>query len=239
MPGLFRGRRASAAPDFPIILRPHRRARRLRLRIDPDRGQVILVIPPGTTHRDALAWAKAHENWARNALSALPQRQEITDGSYLPLFGQSHRVDWQPEAGRRVRIEGDRIMVGGAKDQLESRLMRFLKAEALRLLDDETRAIAAAHGLAVQKVGIGDPRSRWGSCSANGSIRYSWRLIFAPPEVRRAVVAHEVAHLKHLDHGPLFHALVDLMVGAEAAKARLWLRREGAALHRIGRPKFV
>ena len=76
--------------------------------------------------------------------------------------------------------------------------------------------------------------SRWGSCSAAGAIRYSWRLILAPEFVRRATVAHEVAHLVHLNHGPDFHALVERLLGADPRPARAWLKREGAALHRIG-----
>ena len=85
------------------------------------------------------------------------------------------------------------------------------------------------------RVGIGDPLSRWGSCSSGGTIRYSWRLVMAPDFVRRATVAHEVAHLVHMNHGPVFHALVAELHGADPRPARLWLRREGAGLHGIGR----
>jgi len=87
----------------------------------------------------------------------------------------------------------------------------------------------------VSKVGVGDPVSRWGSCSASGTIRYSWRLVLAPDFVRRATVAHEVAHRVHLNHGRDFHALVATLLGADPAPARAWLRREGAGLHRFGR----
>jgi predicted metal-dependent hydrolase len=90
-------------------------------------------------------------------------------------------------------------------------------------------------GVKASRIGIGDPVSRWGSCSASGAIRYSWRLILAPEAVRRATVAHEVAHLVHLNHGPEFHALVEQLYGADPRPARRWLKREGAALHRIGR----
>jgi predicted metal-dependent hydrolase len=93
------------------------------------------------------------------------------------------------------------------------------------------RPLDAAPG----RVGIGDPVSRWGSCSGSGTIRYSWRLILAPDFVRRATVAHEVAHLVHLDHGPDFHALVTRLLAEDPRPARTWLRRHGAALHRVGR----
>ncbi|HVJ02987.1 MAG TPA: M48 family metallopeptidase, partial [Sphingomonas sp.] len=84
-------------------------------------------------------------------------------------------------------------------------------------------------------VSIGDPRGRWGSCASSGAIRYSWRLILAPQHVRRATVAHEVAHRIHMNHSPAFHRLVALLYEADPTPAREWLRRNGAMLHRVGR----
>jgi predicted metal-dependent hydrolase len=86
----------------------------------------------------------------------------------------------------------------------------------------------------VARVAVADQRSRWGSCSSTGAIRYSWRLILAPEHVRRATAAHEVAHRVHMNHGPEFHALVDDLFGSSVRPANDWLRRHGAALHRIG-----
>ena len=113
--------------------------------------------------------------------------------------------------------------------------MRWLKRHALDVLSRETAEYAAKAGVAVTRVGVGDPTSRWGSCSSSGAIRYSWRLILAPDHVRRATVAHEVAHRVHMNHSPRFHALVEQLFGADPKPARLWLRREGAGLHRFGR----
>src|SRR3546814_8598951 len=101
------------------------------------------------------------------------------------------------------------------------RIERWLKAQALDLVERESRALAAAAGLAVGRVGIGDPRSRWGSCTATGDLRYSWRLAMAPDHVRRATVAHEVAHLRHMDHGPAFHALVGELHDGDRKSTRL------------------
>ena len=85
-------------------------------------------------------------------------------------------------------------------------------------------------------VAIGDPRGRWGSCASSGAIRYSWRLILAPRFVRRATVAHEVAHRVHMNHGPAFHALVaELWTKAIRRDRARWLRAHGAALHWVGR----
>ena len=95
--------------------------------------------------------------------------------------------------------------------------------------------IAAKIGVFVPPIGIGDPVSRWGSCASSGQIRYSWRLILAPSFVRRATVAHEVAHRIHMNHGAAFHALVKKTLGEDPVPARKWLRSNGSALHWFGR----
>ena len=118
---------------------------------------------------------------------------------------------------------------------LVPRLMRWLRSQSGLLLDRESREFADRAGVSLTRVSVGDPISRWGSCSSHGSIRYNWRLILAPDWVRRATVAHEVAHRVHMNHGPAFHMLVADLLGQDPTHARLWLRRHGASLHRFGR----
>jgi len=218
----------------PLTLRVSGRARRLLLRVDRRSGGLTLTVPKGVSRRRALAWAAEHGDWARRAVAALPTRVALEPGAVVPLYGRPHRIDWAPERSRRVVVEGDVLRCGGPAETLEARLLRWLRAEALAVLTAETRAVAAGERLAVERVSVGDPRSRWGSCTGSGNIRYSWRLIMAPDFVRRATVAHEVAHLVHMNHGPHFHALAARLFGGDPAPARAWLRREGAVLHRIG-----
>ena len=111
----------------------------------------------------------------------------------------------------------------------------WLRRAALDLLSRETDEIAARAEVAVSKVVVGDARGRWGSCASSGVIRYSWRLVLAPSFVRRATVAHEVAHRVHMNHGPAFHALAAELFGDDPAPARAWLRQHGAGLHWYGR----
>lgn len=210
-------------------------ARVMRLRVDPRTGGVLLTVPRRVSRRRALAWAAGHRQWIEDALARVPARTAIGPGSTVPLYGSPHVVDWAPGRRRTVEPTGERLVVGGPLEGLEARVLRWLKRHAIDLLDRETRALAAKAGVRVARVGVGDPLSRWGSCSSSGSIRYNWRLILAPEFVRRATVAHEVAHLVHMNHGPQFHALVDELLEADARPARLWLRRHGAQLHRIGR----
>ena len=103
------------------------------------------------------------------------------------------------------------------------------------MLSHETAEFAALAGVGVTAVAVGDARGRWGSCAAHGAIRYSWRLILTPDFVRRATVAHEVAHRIHMNHGPEFHALAARLSGNKDRAAGRWLRQHGAALHWIGR----
>ena len=219
----------------PLTMRVSARARRMRLRVDPRTRIVLLTVPRRTSQRHALAWAAEHREWVEATLAAIPQAMPLVPGAIIPLFGLPHRIDWERTRPRRIAAAEGRLLAGGPAEGLEARLLRWLKGQAAALLESETRELAAKAGVEAVRIRVGDPVSRWGSCSAGGGIRYNWRLVMAPEFVRRATVAHEVAHLVHLNHGPEFHALVRALLGADPRPARLWLRREGAGLHRVGR----
>lgn len=218
----------------PLLLRVNRRARKMTLRLDRRGDRLTLTIPASVSRRKALAWAATHEDWARGAVAAQPEAARLVPGAELMLFGRPHLIDWNEARPRRVALAEDRIVCGGPAEGLEARLLRWLRRQALEVLTRETGEYAAKLGKLAGKVSIGDPRSRWGSCSARGDIRYSWRLILTPDFVRRATVAHEVAHMVHMHHGPDFHALVEQLLGEDPTPARTWLRREGASLYRVG-----
>ena len=207
----------------------------MRLKVDPRTGAVVLTIPRRVSQKKALAWAAGHRDWVEKVLADVPAPVRLGPGAEVPLYGIHHKVEWSEERPRTVRPEDRRLVVGGPCETVEARLLRGLKAEARAVLTRETHEYAGRAGVRVDRVGIGDPMSRWGSCSSSGSIRYSWRLILAPEEVRRATVAHEVAHRVHMNHGREFHALVKSLFGTDPTPARHWLRREGASLHRFGR----
>jgi len=210
----------------------HARARRYRLVFDAARAELRLTLPRRGSRDKALQWAAGQQEWLRAQLGKAAVPVVVGPGAHIPLFGIERRIDWHPACSRAVRIEGDALRLGGPAETVGRRIERWLKAQALERLDRESRAIALMAGLNVGRVGVGDPRSRWGSCTAGGDLRYSWRLIMAPDHVRRATVAHEVAHLRHMDHGPAFHALVDDLHDGDVAAARAWLRAEGRGLHR-------
>lgn len=218
-----------------LSIRRMAQARRMRLSVDPRNGEVRLVLPKRAALKHALEWVEGQRGWIEQALAALPSTLPILPGAEIPFEGGALTVDWDAARSRSARREGDRLLLGGPIESVGSRVLRWLQREAAVALEAETRAFAARAGVTVRRVGIGDPRARWGSCSASGDIRYSWRLILAPPAVREATVAHEVAHRIHMHHGPEFHAAVKALLGRDPAPERRWLRVNGSALYWLGR----
>jgi predicted metal-dependent hydrolase len=206
---------------MPVRVRRSARARAYRLTIDGARGDLRLSMP-----------VRANEGWVRTQMAAQPAMTLLDDGATFPLEGRDVRICWVEGASRTIRLADDRLMLGGAAESVSARVQRWLVARARAVLETETTELAREHGLIVASVGVGDPRSRWGSCSSSGAIRYSWRLILCPPDVRRSTVAHELAHLLHMDHSAAFHAAHARILGADPRPARAWLRANGAGLHR-------
>jgi predicted metal-dependent hydrolase len=216
----------------PVRVRRSARAKAYKLSIDQTRGELRLSLPNRANLKRALGWAQEHEAWVRSQMAARPEQVLLDQGAVFPLEGRELTICWVEGASRTIRIEGDRLLLGGAAESVSARVERWLRTRAKAVLETESHAMAADNGLIVASVGIGDTRSRWASCASNGAIRYSWRLILCPPEVRRATVAHELAHLLHMDHSPAFHAAHKRILGADPRPARAWLRAHGTALHR-------
>ena len=212
-----------------------REARRMKLSVDPRSGAVRLVLPVRAALGPAMEWVEAHRGWIERQRARLPDPWPIVPGMTLPFSGRDYVLDWTEKNPRKPKVDGDVLRIGGPIDVMASRLLRWMRAEAKLRLEAETREIAASAGIDVAEVSVGDPRSRWGSCSSNGNIRYSWRLILAPDHVRRATVAHEVAHRVHMDHSRAFHRLVSELNGSDPKAARAWLRAHGSRLHWFGR----
>jgi predicted metal-dependent hydrolase len=218
-----------------IDVRRHPRARGLRLSVDPVSGRVRLTLPQRAPLKPALAWAEEQAGWIAAQRAKLPQALPFVPGATIPLGDEDVVLDHRAGASRVPHRDGDRLVSGGPEEGFSGRIARWLRREALRVLSAETAEFATKAGVTISVVAVGDPRGRWGSCSASGAIRYSWRLILAPSWVRRATVAHEVAHRIHMNHAPAFHALVAELLESDPSPARTWLRAHGARLHWFGR----
>ncbi|MES2120065.1 MAG: SprT family zinc-dependent metalloprotease [Pseudomonadota bacterium] len=224
-----------AALPLPIDVRRIRTARRMRLRFDEASSTLKLTCPWRTSRRSALAWALDQRDWIETQLARAEPPLPFGPGVVIPIEGRQVRIAWDEAAPRTPRLAEGELICGGPRDGLARRIDSFLKKRALETMSREVAEYAAAAGVSARTVAVGDAASRWGSCSSEGRIRLSWRLILAPPPVRRYVVAHEVAHLKHLDHGPEFKAFEARLYGAGLAEAKAKLRRLGPGLRRVGR----
>lgn len=219
-----------------VPLEIHRvpRARRIILTSLPARGVFRLSLPRRASLASGLAFVNERQEWMADILSRWPSVQPIGHGSRIPFNGEDLLIEWEPKANRRAVRMGQKLIVGGPEEHIPARVLRFLKDEALKDLTERTVQLATQHQLKVTAVSIGDPSARWGSCSSQGRIRYSWRLICAPEFVRQYVVAHEVAHLRHMNHSADFWACNAEFYGGPVTPPRAWLRQNGAKLHRIG-----
>ncbi len=223
----------SAGADVEVVRHP--RARRMKLAFDPASGRVRLVLPTRAKLAAGLAWVEEHRGWIAAQQAKLPEGRPFVPGAVVPIGGDDVMLAWNDAGPRTPRLADGHLIVGGPREGFEARIARWLRREALRVLSAETAEYAVKAGVTVSAVGVGDTRSRWGSCASTGAIRYSWRLILAPPAVRRATVAHEVAHRVHMNHSPAFHALVADLYGRDPTPERRWLKTNGAALHWFGR----
>jgi len=227
----LRGDQLLVAPNFdpgiavPVSIRVSPRARRVGLRIDVAGRKVELVLPRGVAASTGLRFLAAKRGWIAARLEALPQRVPFVEGAILPLLGVPHQVcrEFDP-AAPPVRIIDGEIWVRSDPLHLARRVRDHLVAVAEAEISPRAHRLAARIGREVARVSVRDTRSRWGSCSGQGNLSFSWRLIFAPEPVLEYVVAHEVAHLAEMNHGPRFWRLVESLTPNTAAP-RAWLKR--------------
>lgn len=225
-----------------VTLRVHPRARRVSLRLDRTRREIVATAPSPRRLAEAADFARERAAWITQRLAELPDAAPVAPGMLLEIFGEPVRLEagagrakWLPAA----RGEPARIVAMGDGEGYARAVILMIRKRAMAVLSERTAVYAAMLGAPTPKVTIVDARGRWGSCRAGppgkpGSIRYSWRLALAPFEVADYVAAHECAHLLEMNHGPRFWAHVRALVGPERPH-RDWLRAEGARLHAFGR----
>lgn len=213
----------------------HPRARRMKLSVDNATGKVRLTLPPRAPEGEALRWAQGQEAWLSRALAQRSAPVPFAPGATILYLGEEVTLGWDSGFPRMPVLDDGQVIAGGPREGFERRIELWLRKQALAILSGETAEFARLAGVTVSKVAIGDPKGRWGSCAASGVIRYSWRLILAPTPVRRATVAHEVAHRVHMNHSAAFHSVVRDLFGREPTRERAWLRDHAMRLHSFGR----
>lgn len=217
-------------PALAVTIRRHPRARRFSLRVSGADGRITLTLPPRAALSQAIAFAEDRADWLRAALARRPDACCPAPGVALPVEGVPHLIE-APSSRGAARLEAGRLILPGPEATLPARAATFLRHLARDRLAAACDRHAAALGRPFRAIALRDTRARWGSCAADGTLRFSWRLAMAPAEVLDYVAAHEVAHLAEMNHSPAFWAQVTrLKPGWQAQRA--WLRAHGAELQR-------
>ncbi len=214
-------------PSVDVTLRRSAQARRFSLRVSRVDGRVTLTLPLRAREAEAMAFLTAQEPWLRRTLQAMPPTNHLSFGARLPVEGVL--LTLHPAAGRSVRVEGDLLLVPGDAAQAGARVMAFLKVLARDRLAAASDRYAAMVSRPYASLTLRDTRSRWGSCTTDGRLMYSWRLAMAPPRVLDYVAAHEAAHLVEMNHSPRYWAIVSQIFPGWQAQ-RQWLRTQGPEL---------
>lgn len=225
-----------AGRSLPLRVVENGRAKRLTLRIDPGGQGLRVTIPPGIPPREVDRFLDRHQGWLEQRLAKVPDRPQVRPGIKVPLRGVPHLV--VHESSRRgsvsvAVVDGQpALLVHGERVHLPRRIADFLKREAKRDIEALVQKHTATVGRRAKSVRFKDTTSRWGSCTTDGNLSFSWRIMMAPKPVIDYLVAHEVAHLKEMNHGPKFWKLCQ-QLAPDTERCKAWLKKNGGALQAI------
>ncbi len=221
--------------SVPVLIRRNPRARRISMRADAVKRVIRITMPNYTPTATAMDFVVKKQQWIAARLQSAPDAAAIAPGSEIAVEGEAHVIEWQADWPRSISRSEGVLRVGGPEAMVEGRILRWLKAEARRVYTQDIAEYCVRAAETAPRLSLGDPRSRWGSCSSRGTISLSWRLIMAPTSVRRAVIAHEVAHMRHMDHSRDFYAWLDALYEGDRKATDRWLKMHGTGLQRVGR----
>jgi predicted metal-dependent hydrolase len=223
---------------YPIVVRRTAQARRYTLKVKTATREVLLTMPLRGSLATARDFAERHGGWLAQRFDKLPEMVDFKDGGTVPLRGEPHLIQHRQTARGSAWTESGAngqpvIAVAGDASFLPRRVRDLLKKEARKDIEAAARKHAAALGVSIKRISIKDTTSRWGSCAADGSLSFSWRMILAPPFVLDYLAAHEVAHRKEMNHSVRYWRVV-ASIYPDYERAEAWLKRHGAELHRWG-----
>lgn len=221
------------SPHIHVKISP--KAKRLALRLDGRARRVNLVIPKRASLKKAYEFAELNSAWIKDKIEGLPRPVPYVDGAILPIMGINRTLRIVNSTGKttQIKLTNDELIVTTPLDDVAPRIGRYLRNLALEKLGELAHLKASQLNRKLTKFVVRDMKSRWGSCSTDGRMTLSWRLIFAPMESIDYVISHEAAHLTHGDHGKKFWDLCeklssDFMIGHE------WMQKNGITLGRYG-----
>ena len=216
-----------------VKVRLNPRARRMIVKVNPSTGEVSVTAPTRTGARAAMDFARGEHVWISGQLAKALEAVALAPGAMIPFRGAPHEIRSIARGPAPVWREDGSILVRGQHGHTPRRVLDFLKSQARELLAERALEHAAKLGVKPSRITVRDTMSRWGSCSSARSLSFSWRLILAPDFVLDYVVAHEVAHLKEMNHSARFWAHVRTLV-PDMEKPQAWLKSHGRELQRYG-----
>lgn len=225
----------SAGEEIPVIITTRRGLRNITLRPKTRPRREIHISKPWLT-RDAAAlrFLEQKRKWCERIFNSAPEKSRIAPGDTIEFLGRGVLIIHDPSRRANSFVVCDdgtcNLIIGGGADMFERRVRDYIKAEFLTAVKQMIKT--APRELWPRRIAVRDTTSRWGSCSTTGTMSFSWRLAFAPTDVMRYVVMHELAHQRHMDHSPAFWATVAELYGCGVERAKRWLNQHGAELHR-------
>lgn len=220
----------SSGEEIPVVITTRRGLRNitLRPRVVP-RREIHISKPWLVSENAAIKFLVSKQKWVECTFQKCPAKVRLKPGDNIEFLGRVVELVYVPGM-RSNRFEDDKLLIGGAPEMFERRVRDVVKAEFLIELKKMIRA--APREFWPRRIALRDTTSRWGSCSSTGTMSFSWRLAFAPVDVMRYVVMHELAHTKHMDHSAEFWATVRELYGFGVERAKRWLTQNGGTLHR-------
>ncbi len=220
----------SSGEEIPVVITTRRGLRNITLRpkLNP-RREIHISKPWLVSENAAIKFLVSKQKWIECIFQKCPDKVVLKSGDKIEFLGRVVELVHVPTM-RSNKLDGDKMLVGGAPEMFERRVRDVIKAEFLVELKNIIRT--TPRDLWPQRIALRDTTSRWGSCSSSGTMSFSWRLAFAPYEVMRYVVMHELAHKKQMNHSPEFWAVVRELYGPGVERAKRWLKQNGGTLHR-------
>ncbi len=219
-----------------VKLKKSTRARRMALRLDAKERVFHLVLPRGISMKSAHAFIEEHERWMKEKLRDLPRPVSFAHGEILPIFGRNrtiHIIKRKTLKTTDVILKHNELLVVTFLDDPTEKIKRALAKIAKEKLSELAHEKAEEMGAKIKEIHVRDTKSRWGSCAEDGGLSFSWRLIFAPMVALDYVVAHEVAHLRHMNHGRHFWNLCRSL-SDDFLEGQYWMQNYGQDLMRYG-----
>ena len=219
--------------DYALHIRRHSRSRSITLRTDPANHAIRVTCPPYVPMRQVIDFIHQKSDWIETSFAKAGPVLNLEPDAVFPFRGENLSITWQEDLPRRINLSDTVLRLGGPHEGVGKRITAWLKKQARDVLTADIADYSLKAGITPPLLALSSARRRWGSCSSDGKIRINWRLIMAPDHVRRSVVAHEIAHLRHMNHSAAFYAWLDEIYEGNRKSADRWLKQNGSSLYSI------